>query len=164
MADNQKQRSDCLLKATDADLLDTISRIIKRTSLDSDDCLICTMATNKPGTSSKKIVGSNNEIVTIEVDKGYPKVRLPNHGTFVFCHHVIYMYKERENRGTDAFKAMWLDPSMDISHICGKPRCVNEDCLTCENHDKNVTRDFCHGLNSTAACPHNPVCKTRTDI
>jgi hypothetical protein len=124
--------------------------------------MINNMGLNKAGSTAKKIFGENNQVVTIQVEKGYPKIRLPNHGRNTFVHHTAYMYYNQSRRNDPAFRQAWLDPSMDISHRCGKPRCMSLSCLVLESHDFNVTRDYCHGLNSGIGCPHNPPCKHRT--
>jgi hypothetical protein len=165
MAENQMPRTMSIIDASDYDIEDAYARLRNRFHYDNDGCWISEYAVNKSGFSSKKIFSDNNEIITIDIERGYPKLRLPQHGTvkgaYVFGHHVSFIRKNKAIRHGADFIAKWLNPAYDISHRCGKPRCFNPACLNIEHHDQNTTRDYCHGLNKNDVCPHDPPCKTR---
>lgn len=151
-----------IISASDYDINDTYARMRRNFHYDAEGCWISDYALNKTGFTSKKVFGDNNQIHTIDIEKGYPKLRLPGHGAYVFVHHVSFVRKNKAIRHGNDFIAKWLNPAYDISHRCGKPRCFNPDCLTIEHHDQNTTRDYCHGLNKADICPHDPPCKTRS--
>jgi hypothetical protein len=162
MAENQIVRSRAIINSSDYDIESTYARLMGNLHYDDDGCMLSQYGLNKSGFTSKKVFGDNNEIFTIDIEKGYPKLRLPGHGANVFAHHVSYVYHNRAIRFTPAFLEMWDNPAYDISHRCGKPRCFASACLIIEHHDQNTTRDYCHGLNKSDICPHNPPCKTRS--
>lgn len=170
----QTTRSTYLLDCSDAELEQAFNRAQANSITDEDDCTICLYACNKPGCTNKLIVTYPNNVITIAHEKGYPKSRLSpigvgsflselcnGKGPMEFCSHIAYMYNNKKNRHTTAFKAQWIDNTMDISHRCGKPRCIARDCILLENSNVNKTRDFCHGINNALSCPHLPKCKVR---
>lgn len=169
MAENQVPRNPILLNVDEVPdtLLATLhSRLLDRRTIDADGCWLSGYALNKPGHTNKLIFNQNNNIVNIQVEKGYPKIRLitakKGERLMIYAHHLSFMFHNRHLRKNKAFQDKWNDPSYDVSHRCGKPKCFHGHCLVCEHHNNNITRDYCHGLNKPGICPHDPVCKNRS--
>lgn len=128
------ERSTYLLVCSDAELCATFDKIMDRTIIDEDGHKLCTYAVNKVGTTRKLVMNQHGTIVSFEVDKGYPRLRLSplssasplasvanGKGPMVFAHHVVYAWSHKNVRNTDEFKSRWLDPSLDISHLSARP-------------------------------------------
>lgn len=157
MADSQIQRSPFLLDLHHDDIKSAYERALVASSLDGDSCRICSMGLNKDGFTNKPMLISDTEVIMINVEKGYPKIKIL--GKMMFVHHLAFMFNNLKTRKTQVFRERWLNPAFDISHLCGKPRCMS--CLAMERHFYQVTRDACHMLNNMADCPHVPPCKKR---
>jgi hypothetical protein len=164
MAENLVQRSLFLLNLSTSTLLHAYKNAKDRSHFDADGCRISEHALNKSGFSNKLVFDDDRTIQQIKIEKGYPKIKVA--GSMVFVHHLAFVcksigkHKVGVNWSSD-FKESWSNASLDVSHVCGKPRCFNEDCLLLERHEYNMTRDYCHGLNSSIGCPHSPACKHR---
>lgn len=164
MAENQVQRSPFLLTLSKSTLINAYRNAKDRCHFDGDGCRLSEHALNKSGFTNKLVFDDDNNIHKVQIEKGYPKIKVA--GSMVFVHHLAFICKSMakhhvNGQWSNDFKESWSNASMDVSHVCGKPRCCSEDCLLLERHEYNITRDYCHGLNSGIGCPHAPACKHR---
>lgn len=139
-------------------------------TVDSDTkCMNCQAASNKGGLTRKLRMSIGNTITTIEVQRGYPRVKLD--GAMTYAHHISFVAAHIDKRNNPIFRRDWVDPSLEISHICGNPKCINPEHLLLEPEALNKHRDCCHAftfltrcpncLATIDSCPHIPPCVKR---
>lgn len=114
-------------------------------------CLLCQAAPNKSGLTRKLRMSVGSTINTIEVPKGYPRVKLE--GKMVYAHHISYMAANEAMRSNTIFTRDWLDSSLEVSHLCGNPKCVKANHLLLEPEALNKHRDSCHATAFLTTCP-----------
>lgn len=143
--------ADTLLAANQR-LLDGVPPYYSAATEDPDTgCLQCQAAPNKTGLTRKLRMSLGGSMGTIEVPKGYPRVKIGQQ--MVYAHHISFMAANVEERNKSMFQSSWRDTTMEISHICGNPKCVNPNHLLLEPEQFNKHRDACHALAFNFSCP-----------